>query len=119
MSALIEDSPDYADKVTAYLRKNGRRRLNWGALVVGDHLTMTKATAEQLDRRDLGEVAISLLDALGVPALALDAIANRVPWNAPPAAYVEALESLQAVGPDASHPDLGPDAEEPQQGAAT
>lgn len=118
MSAQIEEAPDYAEKVTAYLRKNGRRRLNWGALVVGGHLTMTKGTAEQLDRRDLGEVAISLLGALGVPALALDAIANRVPWNASPTAYVEALESLHGAGPE-YEPAFVQTAEEPQQGAAT
>jgi hypothetical protein len=62
----VEQSPDYAAKVAAYLEKTQTRRLPWSAIVAGNHLTYTTTYVERTARQELAESAIKMLMELGV-----------------------------------------------------
>jgi hypothetical protein len=49
-----------------YMTRFGLRRLPWGTLFVGGHLTFTTSSRERAERAELGETAIRALCALGV-----------------------------------------------------
>lgn len=79
---LAEEDPDYAGKVAAYLARSHSRRLPWGCIVSGGHLTFTSTSAERTQRAEMGETAIRVLSALGVSATelaALDTLEDQSP----------------------------------------
>ena len=96
MSTLVEERPDYGERVAAYLVKHGLRRLPWGAIVAGGGLRLTKSTRERATRAEIGEVAIALLDALGITGEMLDKLAD-LPHDTPPALLVCTLQDMRAV----------------------
>lgn len=95
MATLAEEAPDYAEKVTAYLKRTGTRRLPWGSYRSGEYLTVNKTVDERRQRAELGEVALSLLDAMGVPVEVVDEIATALPWNASGADLIAKLQEIR------------------------
>lgn len=92
----LEEAPDYAVNVTAYLGRNDMRRLPWGSRRSGEYLTVTKTVEERRQRAELGEVALSLLDAMGVPVAVVDEITTALPWNASGAELIAKLQEIRA-----------------------
>lgn len=87
---LTEEDPRYPERVAAYLARNGRRRLPWGAIVAGGGLTYMRSTGERTERAEIGEVAIELLAALGVTEEMLDKLA-ALPADTPADALRDSL----------------------------
>lgn len=95
MSTLIEESPDYPARVTAYLAKTGRQRMPWGTVLTGDgKITYNRVTAETSARHDKGETAISLLLALGVSEEMLEQL-TAMPWDSSPEELIAKLQTLR------------------------
>lgn len=94
-NALIDETPSYSDRVTAYLEKNHRRRLPWGTMVVGGHLAPVTTSTKQALRSEMGEVAIALLVAMGLPMALLEALVNSTPWNVTPSELLAKVETLR------------------------
>lgn len=108
MSALVEESADYPEKVAAYLAKTGRRRLPWGWIVTGPASgCMTKTSREIQDRYERGDVAIALVVALGVTEEMIDRLADlrgAAGAGATGAELVVALEEMRAFPPEFESP---------------
>lgn len=66
MSSVVEEQPDYAERVTAYLAKHGMRRLPWSAVLAHGQLTYSSTVKDRQARGEIGETAIALLSSLGV-----------------------------------------------------
>jgi hypothetical protein len=95
VSTLAEEAPDYAEKVTAYLKRMKWRRLPWGSYRAGEYLTVSKTHEERHRRAELGEVALQLLDAMGVPVAVVDEITTALPWNASAADLIAKLQEIR------------------------
>jgi hypothetical protein len=93
---LAEERKDYPERVAAFLTKHGWRRLPWGSVVVGGGLTVTKSRHEVQARQEIGEVAITLLGALGVTAEMLDKLAD-LPHDTPAELLVCTMQDMRAV----------------------
>ncbi len=89
-----EAALDYPEKVAAYLKKSGARRLPWGAIVSGGSLTYQTTSADRRARAELGETAIRVLYALGVTPAELAEL-DTLPPEMPPEELVRALEILR------------------------
>ncbi len=85
MKTLAEESLDYSSQVQTYLDKHGQKRLPWGSIVSGGHLTFNTTSSERIRRAELGEVAIALLEARGVSLELLERVLETTPWNSTPA----------------------------------
>jgi hypothetical protein len=97
--SLPETCPSYAARVTAYLETNQQRRLPWGTMVVGGHLASARTSNDRALRYDIGEVAIALLQAMGVPMNLLEALINSTPWNVTPAELLAKVNALRTSPP--------------------
>jgi hypothetical protein len=93
---LAEERPDYPERVAAFLAKHGWRRLPWGSIVAGGGLTVTKSRHEVQARQEIGEVAITLLGALGVTVEMLDKLAD-MPRDTAPEVLVCTMQDMRAV----------------------
>ena len=93
-----EAAPDYPEKVQAYLKKSGARRLPWGAIVAGGSLTFTTSHAERRAHAELAETAVRVLYALGVTPAELAEL-DTLPEDMPPEKLIEALEFLRNPPP--------------------
>ena len=96
MSTLAEESPDYAANVAAYLKRTQTRRLPWGMYRSGEYLTVNRTVKERHDRAELGETALALLEAMGVPVAVVEEITNTLPWNATGAELVAKLQEIRS-----------------------
>ena len=79
MPSLIEETPEYPDKVQEFLKKRGYRRLPYGFIVAHGTMVGTTSTEQRRERNYLGETAIRILAefGIGVADLAiLDAMAD-------------------------------------------
>lgn len=96
MRTVAEEAPDYAANVDAYLKRASMRRLPWGSYRSGEYLTVDKTVEERRQRAELGEVALQLLDAMGVPVAIVDEITTALPWNAAGDQLVAKLQEIRA-----------------------
>ena len=96
-NTLSDECPSYAARVTAYLEKNQQRRLPWGAMVVGGHLATARTSTDRALRSEIGEVAIALLLAMGVPMALLEALIKSTPWNVTPAELLARVNTLRTL----------------------
>ena len=94
-SSLTTPCLSYAARVTAYLEKNQQRRLPWGTMVVGGNLASARTSNDRALRYDIGEVAIALLVAMGVPIDLLEALIKSTPWNVTPAELLANVNALR------------------------
>ncbi len=94
MTAAEED-PEYSSIVSEYLKRTQTRRVPWGGIVVGGHITQTRSFTERRIRAELGETAIALLSAMGVDTKALDEITG-LPWNAKPEELIAKLQEIRS-----------------------
>lgn len=65
MPSLVEEDPEYPEKVKAYLDKHGLKELPWGFIVAHGHLVAVSTYRERL-ARSLGEVLV-VADAVDGP----------------------------------------------------
>ncbi len=94
MPTQIEQDSDYPTKVASYLAHARLRKLPWGCIVSGGHLTFTTTAADRFRRADLGETAIRLLAALGVTFEQLSQI-DDLPEETPAEDLLLALQVLR------------------------
>ncbi len=107
---LVEEDPEYRAKVAAYLAKSRHgRRLPWGCILAGGHLTFTTTSAQRTHRAELGETAIRLLMALGVTSAQLEAL-DEASDGLSPLELIQKLEDLQRLPAEAP---VAPEAEAP------
>lgn len=98
---LAEEDPEYQAKVAAYLaRAHHGRRLPWGCILAGGHLTFTTTSAQRTHRAELGETAIRLLMALGVTSTQLEAL-DEASDGLSPLELIQKLEDLQRLPAEA------------------
>lgn len=114
---LAEEDPAYAAKVQAYLDRNGQRRLPYGAIVAHGSITQTTSTRERARRAEVAEVALALSLGLGVTMEQLEAMADRLPWNAAPDQHVAILQELREAPAEEFVAQAAP-AAEPQHAAS-
>lgn len=108
-----EDPIGYRDRVIAYLKKSRSRRLPWGTIVAGGALTYRNGSYEERSARaELGEVAITLLEGLGVSERQINALAE-MPFDASPAELVARLVELQSAPEEPAAPVEAPKPEPP------
>ncbi len=101
MPTIAEEDPAYPEKVAAYLKRIGWRRLPWGSIVAGGSLTYQTTSHDRARRAELGETAVRVLFALGVTPEELAAL-DELPENTPPSDLVLALELLRTPEPAAA-----------------
>lgn len=93
---LIEESPDYPDKVRAYLAKHNARRLPWGTLISGGMLTVVASHNERRAHEEIAETALALARGLGVTDEQLRTMVEALPWNATPEQHMAELVKMRA-----------------------
>lgn len=96
MPTLVEESPDYPEKVSTYLRKNDLQRLPWGTLIADGHLVHLTTGKDRQEHAAIAETALALVRGMGVTDEQLHAMVEALPWNASPAEHVAELVKMRA-----------------------